>query len=125
MEDLRTTRDIQLLVDTFYQQVLKDEVIGHFFNEVIQLDLETHMPVMYQFWESILFGLHEYKGNPMVKHIALNQKSRMEPEHFERWLSLWTSTVNKLFSGPKADEAIQRAGHIAALMQHKVNASDQ
>lgn len=123
MKDLQHTEDVKLLVDTFYQQALNDEVIGHFFNEVIQLDLNAHMPVMYQFWESILFGSHEYKGNPMVKHIALHEKSRMESRHFERWLMLWTNTVNKLFAGPKADEAVQRANHIAALMQHKVSQS--
>lgn len=120
MTDIQSPLDIKLLVNTFYQQVLKDEVIGHFFNEVIQLDLDAHMPIMYQFWESLLFGTHEYKGNPMVKHIALHQKSEMKQEHFDRWLSLWESTVNGHFSGPKADEAIQRARHIAALMHHKV-----
>jgi hemoglobin len=121
MKDIESSEDIQHLIDTFYEQVLKDEVIGHFFNEVIHLDLEAHMPIMYQFWESLLFGTHEYKGNPMVKHIALHQKSEMTQTHFDRWLSLWTSTVKTHFSGPKADEAIQRASHIAALMHHKVN----
>jgi hemoglobin len=122
MQDIETSSDVHKLVDTFYDQVLQDEVIGHFFNEVIDLDLKAHMPIMYQFWESLLFGTHEYKGNPMSKHIALHQKSKMTQAHFDRWLSLWKDTIDSNFSGPKAEEAIQRASHIAALMSHKVMA---
>jgi hemoglobin len=123
MKDIEAVADIPKLVDTFYSKVLKDEVIGHFFTEVVQLNMEAHMPKMYAFWESILFGTGPYHGNPMTKHIALNSLSEMRPEHFKRWLVLWEDTVGELFSGDRADLAITRAQNIAAIMELKVGQS--
>ncbi len=120
VKDLETREDIVYLVDAFYKQTVSDSVIGHFFTEVVQLDFAAHMPVMYDFWESTLLGNHVYKGNPMLKHIALSKKSPITPAHFERWLSLWLDTVNRLFEGQKADETKSKAQQIAALMQYKV-----
>lgn len=121
MSDIQNRKDIEKLVDAFYRQVLSDPVIGHFFTEVVQLQLDKHMPIMYSFWESALFGTGNYSGNPMTKHINLNQRSEMKPEHFERWVSLWECTVSNLFEGVKADLAKTRARNIAAIMSHKVS----
>ena len=75
---------------------------------------------MYDFWESILLGSMTYKGNPMLKHLALNQKAPLENRHFERWLSLWEKTLNTHFKGSKATDALKRATQIAHLMQFKI-----
>jgi hemoglobin len=56
----------------------------------------------------------------MVKHIELSRKEPLNPEHFERWLSLWVTAVTENFDGQKAEEAIQRAKLIAELMKFKV-----
>jgi len=120
MPDIESRNDIKLLVDTFYKHILKDDLIGHFFTQVVKLDFERHMPVMYDFWETTLLGRMKYKGNPMLKHIALNEKEAILPEHFERWLSTWERIIRENFHGPKADEAIQKAGQIAMLMKYKM-----
>ncbi|MFT6883748.1 MAG: hemoglobin [Marinoscillum sp.] len=122
MKDLATREDIVKLVDAFYKKAINDEVLGHFFTEVVQLDFAVHMPVMYDFWESTLLGNHVYKGNPMLKHIALSKKSPITSAHFERWLDLWVKTVNLFFEGQKAAEAVSKATQIAALMQYKIAA---
>ena len=118
--DIKNKNDIQHLVDTFYTKVRKNDTIGHFFNNVVDIDWEDHMPIMYNFWDSILFGGREYKGNPMTKHVELNEKSPMEKEHFNTWLALWTETVDELFSGEKAEEVKKRASSIAGLMEFQV-----
>ncbi len=120
MEQIKSREDITLLVSTFYTTAMKDELIGHFFTDMAKIDLESHLPVMYDFWESILFHKAIYKGNPMTKHMVLDQKSPMEPIHFDRCLSLWKQTVNQLFDGEIAEEAKTRAEMIKSLMQHKV-----
>ncbi len=120
MADIEKRADVELLVKSFYSKALRDKLIGHFFSEVAKLDLDTHLPTMYDFWESTLFGVSTYQGNPMIKHIALHKKSPMESHHFVQWLTLWRGTVNELFKGPKADEAINRAQQIAHLMEYKV-----
>lgn len=116
MKDIENSDDVKLLVDTFYEQVLVDETIGHFFTKIVPINLETHMPIMYSFWENVLFYTGEYKRNPMVKHVDLNRKSPLNQEHFDRWLSLWTNTVDELFSGEKAEEAKAKADQIAKMM---------
>ena len=119
-KDIESKGDIKLLVNSFYGKVLKDQTIGHFFNEVAQLDFDKHMPVMYSFWETTLLGNITYKGNPMIKHIELGRKAAMRKEHFDRWLELWQETIYEYFAGEKAELAISRATQIGRLMQFKV-----
>ncbi|HRG88323.1 MAG TPA: group III truncated hemoglobin [Chitinophagales bacterium] len=123
MTDISTRAHIEILIDEFYKKVIADPVIGFIFTDVVKLSWEKHIPVMYSFWESMLLGENTYKGNPMVKHIELDKLVTLTPEHFARWLQLWVTTVRQLFSGPKAEEAIDRARNIAGLMLHKVEQS--
>ena len=120
VKDIQTRTDIKTLVDEFYKQVITDDLIGHFFTEVVKLDLDKHLPVMYDFWETTLLGNMKYKGNPMTKHIELSRKKTLDSEHFDRWLALWVSTVTANFDGIKAEEAIQRAKQIGELMKYKI-----
>lgn len=119
-KDIETEADVKLLVDTFYAQVLKDDVIGFIFTDVAKISLETHMPVMYKFWGTLLLGTNDYQGNPMTKHFELNKKTALLPEHFERWKKLWFSTLENLFDGEVASEAKTRANTIAYLMESKM-----
>lgn len=120
MRDIATTDDIDLLVRKFYEQVIPDTEIGHFFTKVADFSWEHHIPVLVSFWDSLLLGANTYKSNPMIKHFDINQLTPIEPKHFERWLQLWAKTVNENFSGPKAEEAISRAQSIASVMQYKI-----
>ncbi len=120
MKEIEGRNDIEFLVDTFYRKVLSDEVIGVFFTEIVQLDFDKHMPVMYDFWESTLLGHMKYRGNPMIKHIQLNALKTIEDKHFDRWLSLWAQTVRSHFKGEKAEEAIVKSRQIASLMKIKI-----
>jgi hemoglobin len=81
------------------------------------------MPVMYDFWESVLLDGSNYKGNPMLKHIALNKKAKLEKAHFEQWLHLWNNTIKSKFEGPVAEMAFVKAKLMAALMQYKIDQS--
>lgn len=120
MKDIRNRKDIEFLIDEFYKLILQDDLISVFFTEIVQLKWEVHIPIMYDFWESTLFGVAKYNGNPMVKHIFLNDKKQLKAIHFERWLSLWETSIKKNFKGDKADEAIKRARMIGDLMQLKI-----
>ncbi|MFT6717285.1 MAG: hemoglobin [Saprospiraceae bacterium] len=120
-KDITNSGDVKLLVDTFYKQVMADEVIGYFFTKVVPISMETHMPIMYSFWENVLFYTGEYKGNPMIKHVDMNRKSPLEQKHFDRWLTLWANTVDELFAGDKAEEAKSKAIQIAKMMFFKVS----
>lgn len=121
MKDIENRSDIERLVDKFYGQILSDDLIGIFFTEVVKLDQKIHIPIMYDFWETALLGKVNYKGNPMLKHIQLNDKKKLEPEHFERWLFFWENTIRENFTGPIAEEAINKAKSIGELMKFKIS----
>ena len=121
--DITNRADIEFLVKTFYEKVLRDKIIGHFFTRVVTISWEQHFNIMYNFWESLIFNEAKYKGNPMTKHINLNKKSSLKKQHFDHWLKLWNVTVDELFEGEKADLAKRKANDMAQLMLYKIEES--
>jgi hemoglobin len=120
--DIQNRSDIELLVNTFYEKVRENKVLGYIFNDVAKINWESHLPKMYSFWASILLGEHSFSGNPMQKHIALSKITEMTDKEFSEWLYLFIETVDELFVGEKANEAKLRAGNIARLMLHNIQA---
>lgn len=118
--DIKNKQDIIILVDAFYQKIKTDSTIGYLFTEVAVVNWEKHLPIMYDFWDNILFHTGNFNGNPMMKHRALNQKSNLTQNHFEHWTKLWKKTVDNLFEGNKANEIKVRADNISKVMMHKV-----
>jgi hemoglobin len=119
-KDIENREDIQLLVNTFYDKVTADPLIGFIFNDIVKVNWERHLPVMYDFWENTLFYTGGYTGNPMEIHRRLNQLIPLRSEHFQQWTYLFTLTTDELFSGDKAMLAKQRAVSIATIMQIKI-----
>jgi hemoglobin len=120
MRDIESRKDIEKLINCFYEKVMQDEAIGFFFKEIVPINWENHLPVMYDFWESIVFNTHNYKGNTMEIHKTLNTKSALKPEHFKQWLTLFKATVNEMYIGNNATLIEQRATSIATVMQIKI-----
>ena len=121
LRDIESTDDIELLVDTFYEQVLRDPVIGFFFTEIAQINLDTHLPKMYRFWSALVLDLPTYRGNAFLPHEAMAAKHPIEARHFARWLKLFFGTIDDHFDGPKAELAKKRGQHIATAMSGKLN----
>ena len=120
MKDIENSADIEILVNAFYKKVEMDETIGFFFTKIAKVEWKNHLPKMYQFWETLLFGNVSYKGNPMAKHFPVNEMKAIEKQHFEHWLKIWTETVSENFSGEMADLAIYKATNISSLMAYKM-----
>lgn len=118
--DIQSSNDVATLVDAFYDKVKKDNVIGHIFNTIIGDNWSHHLPVMYRFWDSVLLSKPGYTGNAVKKHIDIDKRVPLQKEHFERWLQLWSETVDGLYEGEHADEAKNRAGLMAHLIDMKV-----
>ena len=120
MKDITTREDVEILVNKFYDKVIKDDLIGFFFTDIAKIDLSKHLPKMYNFWESILLGNPVYEGNPMAKHFPINEVSALEERHFNRWLQIWEETIHENFEGENTETAIARALNIARIMNHKM-----
>ena len=86
------------------------------FNDIAQVDWAARLPAMYRFWESMLFGSGNYEGAPFPNHAVLP----VEQNHFGRWLALFVETVDQHFSGPKSEEAKNRAVSIADTFAQRI-----
>lgn len=121
--DIETRKDIDDLMNAFYKRAMTDERIGFIFTDVAKLDLEKHLPIIGDFWESLLFGGKNYQihgRNPMQIHADLSEKTLLEPKHFRRWLEIFRSTIDEMFDGERADFAKSRAEAIANRMMNYI-----
>lgn len=117
--DIKDRDDIDRLMQLFYERALADDVIGYIFTDVARLDLEHHLPIIGDFWESLLFGTGVYAKhgrNPLLVHRQLDSKEPLTREHFERWMEIFTTTVDELFLGDRTDYLKMRAAAIASRM---------
>jgi len=112
-KDIVERADVKILVNKFYDKVKTDELLGPVFSHV---DWPHHLPVMYNFWSSMLLGDQSYSGNPLQKHLPLP----VGENHFDRWLELFKETVDATFEGEKAEEVKTRANSIAKIFQFKM-----
>ncbi|MGB1017491.1 MAG: group III truncated hemoglobin [Chitinophagales bacterium] len=119
MEDIKNRADIKTMVDSFYNEVRKNERLHFLFDETAKVNWPEHLPRMYDFWESILFDKALFSGNPMQKHQKLHSMQALKPEDFEIWLSIFNKNLDTLFEGPIVEKARQRAESIATITKIK------
>jgi len=124
-KDITSRADIEQLVGTFYEQVKKDDTIGFIFTDVVKINWKHHIPLIVDFWESILLDNPVYTKNAMEVHYALNKIMPLQKVHFAKWILLFCKTVDDLFEGKKAALAKTRAKSIAGLMQFKMGDADK
>lgn len=108
--------DIKRLVDTFYEKVRQDKLIGPIFDERIQDRWPQHLEKMYRFWQTVLLEEHTYFGSPFAPHAHLP----VEWNHFERWIDLFNENIDTQFSGHIAEEAKWRAKKMAEMFNYKI-----
>ena len=118
MKDLENREDIKELVNSFYNALqTENKELNALFNDVAKVDWESHLPKMYDFWETIIFHKAVYKGNPMKVHMHLDTLQKLEKKNFDAWLVLFKRTVDELFQGEKAELAKMRAASVASSIQ--------
>ena len=123
--DISSRADIEKLVVSFDEKVRTDATIGFIFTDVAKVDWKYHIPVIVDFWETILLDNPVYKKNAMEVHYSLNRKVPLQKEHFEKWLILFSSTVDEMYEGKIASLAKTRAKAIADMMFFKMNSNNK
>lgn len=113
--DINSKEDIIQMVDSFYAKVNEDEKLSAIFNEFAGVDWESHLPKMYRFWNTLIFGEMSYKGSPFEKHIPLP----VDKSHFEQWIGLFEQNLDEQFEGEKVNEIKSRARAIAWTFETK------
>ena len=117
LKDINSKEEIEILVDQFYDKVLKDDVLSPFF---ARLDFDHHKPKMVHFWSFVLLDDPGYTTDVTEKHMSM----RLKKEHFDRWISLFNVTVDTLYKGEKAELAKQRAFLIRWTIESKMNSHE-
>ncbi|MGI8788035.1 MAG: group III truncated hemoglobin [Pyrinomonadaceae bacterium] len=126
MKDIENRADIDDLMNRFYARAMSDKEIGYIFTDVAKLDLYHHLPIIGDFWETMLFGTGNYQKherNPMQVHGELNQKTPLTFEHFNRWLEIFYETIDENFAGETSEYLKMRANAIANRMLEYVSRS--
>ncbi|MCU4174642.1 group III truncated hemoglobin [Carboxylicivirga sp. N1Y90] len=122
--DLDNRDNIEKVVRTFYALVRKDDVLGPFFNASIQGEeaWEEHFQLLISFWELNLLEVSGFNGNPAQAHQGVDKKFKnsITTAHFDKWVKLWTTTIDEGFEGPMAEKAKTRASNMAKGMYKKV-----
>lgn len=117
MKDIEDFEDIKLLVDTFYNRIQNDDMLGIIFNQNIQNRWPEHLDKMYRFWQTILLEEYSYDGRPFPPHAHLP----IQQVHFDHWLKLFSDTIDSLFVGKKVEEAKWRAQKMATMFMSKLD----
>lgn len=120
-KDIESRLDIEILITNFYDEVKLDPVIGIIFTEIVPLNWDHHIPLIVDFWETILLDNPVYKRNAMEVHYKLHNIYPLKKEDFDSWLYLFYATLDRLFKGPVVELAKKRSRDIAELMMYKMN----
>ncbi|MES2330701.1 MAG: group III truncated hemoglobin [Bacteroidota bacterium] len=120
MKDIENRNDIELLVNEFYRRIREDDLVGFIFNDIVKIDWDKHLPVMYDFWDNVILFSGTYTGNPMDLHKNLHNITPVDSRHFSRWVQLFVDTVDSLYKGEKAALAKQKAKSISSIIQEKI-----
>ena len=122
--DLAGRADLERLLRDFYGRAFDDVLLRHVFVDVVQMDLEEHLPVIVGFWEKVLFDVGTYDGRVMAVHRHVHSLVPLGAEHFERWLQLWRDSLDAGFAGPVTEQADAHARRMAAVFLRNLTASE-
>lgn len=114
--DIENIDDVKLMVNTFYERIQKNDVLGPIFEERISDRWNEHLEKMYRFWQTILLEEHTYNGAPFPPHARMP----IDESHFIIWVKTFITTVDDLFYGEIAEEAKKRGTLMAALFNSKL-----
>lgn len=122
--------DVNFLVNHFYDKIRADEEIGFYFNEMIS-DWDAHLEKLTDFWETNLFGIRKYKGNPHAVHneVDAHFDEKITANEFGIWLNHWFQTIDEYFEGENADTLKRRARKMStflfmSMFQHRQKESE-
>jgi truncated hemoglobin YjbI len=114
--DLAVRSDVAALVRSFYRAAAMDDLLGPVF-AAAHVDWPEHLEIVTDFWMDQLFGGPVRRLNPLRSHEAVHRRTPLGDAHFERWLELFTETVDEHFEGPVAELAKARAVQMALALR--------
>ena len=115
-KDIKTFKDIEFLVDRFYDLVKGDSLIGPIFNARLAGRWEGHHRKLYRFWHTVLLRRPDYFGDPVPVHYQMN----IDERHFHQWLTIWIEIIDANFEGVVAERTKFRGNTMANAFLAKI-----
>jgi hemoglobin len=129
-KQIENRTDVSFLVHQFYAKIRADKEIGFYFNEMIS-DWDAHLEKLTDFWETNLFGVRKYKGNPHAVHneVDAHFDEKITTNEFGIWLNHWFQTIDEHFEGENAETLKRRARKMStflymSMFQHRQKESE-
>jgi len=129
-KQIENRADVSFLVHQFYAKIRADREIGFYFNEMIS-DWDAHLEKLTDFWETNLFGVRKYKGNPHAVHneVDAHFDEKITINEFGIWLNHWSQTIDEHFEGENAETLKRRARKMStflymSIFQHRQKESE-
>lgn len=122
LPDIAGRPDLVRLVDHFYDKVRADEDLGNVFDQVAKVNWESHLPKLYDFWDTVIFRAGTFRGNPIAAHANLLASTDLGWPLFERWLELFRAAVAELFTGERAEHIVRCAEDMANVIFSRIHA---
>ena len=113
-EKLGGEKTVKLVVEKFYERVLNDDRINHFFAQVDMFRQKIHQ---IDFLTYAFEGSERYRGSAMREvHRKLVQEKGLSDEHFDAFIEDLVETLKELDISPAL---IEEALAIAGSVEHR------
>lgn len=110
-----TESKIREMVELFYSRTQQDSLLGPIFQERVA-DWPTHYATMTRFWSSAIMRAGTYSGRPIEAH----KFGGLTEAHFRRWVTVFTNTVNDVFSASDAALFTELAKRMASSIAMRI-----
>jgi hemoglobin len=108
------------LVVAFYREIVVDDVLGPYFDEVAEVDWAAHIPKLVDYWCCILLGTTGFAGEVTKAHRHLHELGAIRPEHCDRWYQLWIRCIDARWNGPQASRAQHHATVLMTALAKRI-----
>lgn len=120
-----TKENISLLVHTFYEKVLKNEIISPFFIKKLGKNMNSstwqkHLALISDFWFTVSTGKGTYNGSPFAPHMQIKG---LQKESFQTWLKLFFETLDEIFIETITNTFKERSSIIATNFMRNLRIS--
>ena len=114
--------NIKKMVNIFYNKVIDDDKISHFFTEKLGVDIDSkewqeHIELVSNFWAMVALDDTKYTNNPLLPHKELKNLTR---DDFNRWLKLFSESANEVYEPISAKFFIDKSVDIANNFMRKL-----
>ena len=116
-KQIENRADVSFLVHQFYAKIRAYEEIGFYFNTMIK-DWDAHLEKLTDFWETNLFAVKKYKGNPHEVHNEVDTRfdGKITSNEFGIWLNYWFQTLDEHFEGENVETLKRRARKMSTFL---------